>query len=363
MSAAVRSMLAAGAAVVTATALTVAAPEPAAPAPKAATSHVAAAPLRLTAAVQPLAVTDLPDLLTGWVQNLVPSAGAGVPTPQVQPLALGTSIGTFIENAYMTIEPWVEWGFELAAYVVGRIPWVGLLAPQIMIFYNTGEQIVQSIVFNFADWIDGQVGFLQGLRNIAVDTINAGIYFINQEIATYFPPLPPIPPIGGFAAAVPDEGVDGGDELVDDSDPPLRMTSFATEADEGVDGGDELVDDSDPPLRMTSFATEDAPEAEPEEPAQEPTDEVQPEEKTFTEVEQEEIQEEIEDTDPGSSTDSNGTVSAQGEVRGPVVAPGATPGDEPEDEPSAQGETETVTAETPETSDADESESSDTDAE
>ncbi|KXW59515.1 hypothetical protein MPHL43072_12870 [Mycolicibacterium phlei DSM 43072] len=331
-----RSMLAAGAAVVTATALTVAAPEPAAPAPKAATSHVAAAPLRLTAAVQPLAVTDLPDLLTGWVQNLVPSAGAGVPTPQVQPLALGTSIGTFIENAYMTIEPWVEWGFELAAYVVGWIPWVGLLAPQIMIFYNTGEQIVQSIVFNFADWIDGQVGFLQGLRNIAVDTINAGIYFINQEIATYFPPLPPIPPIGGFAAAVPDEGVDGGDELVDDSDPPLRMTSFATE---------------------------DAPEAEPEEPAQEPTDEVQPEEKTFTEVEQEEIQEEIEDTDPGSSTDSNGTVSAQGEVRGPVVAPGATPGDEPEDEPSAQGETETVTAETPETSDADESESSDTDAE
>ncbi|WP_131588711.1 hypothetical protein [Mycolicibacterium phlei] len=336
MSAAVRSMLAAGAAVVTATALTVAAPEPAAPAPKAATSHVAAAPLRLTAAVQPLAVTDLPDLLTGWVQNLVPSAGAGVPTPQVQPLALGTSIGTFIENAYMTIEPWVEWGFELAAYVVGWIPWVGLLAPQIMIFYNTGEQIVQSIVFNFADWIDGQVGFLQGLRNIAVDTINAGIYFINQEIATYFPPLPPIPPIGGFAAAVPDEGVDGGDELVDDSDPPLRMTSFATE---------------------------DAPEAEPEEPAQEPTDEVQPEEKTFTEVEQEEIQEEIEDTDPGSSTDSNGTVSAQGEVRGPVVAPGATPGDEPEDEPSAQGETPTVTPETPETPDADESESSDTDAE
>jgi hypothetical protein len=336
VSAAVRSMLAAGAAVVTATALTVAAPEPAAPAPKAATSHVAAAPLRLTAAVQPLAVTDLPDLLTGWVQNLVPSAGAGVPTPQVQPLALGTSIGTFIENAYMTIEPWVEWGFELAAYVVGWIPWVGLLAPQIMIFYNTGEQIVQSIVFNFADWIDGQVGFLQGLRNIAVDTINAGIYFINQEIATYFPPLPPIPPIGGFAAAVPDEGVDGGDELVDDSDPPLRMTSFATE---------------------------DAPEAEPEEPAQEPTDEVQPEEKTFTEVEQEEIQEEIEDTDPGSSTDSNGTVSAQGEVRGPVVAPGATPGDEPEDEPSAQGETPTVTPETPETPDADESESSDTDAE
>ena len=336
MSAAVRSMLAAGAAVVTATALTVAAPEPAAPAPKAATSHVAAAPLRLTAAVQPLAVTDLPDLLTGWVQNLVPSAGAGVPTPQVQPLALGTSIGTFIENAYMTIEPWVEWGFELAAYVVGWIPWVGLLAPQIMIFYNTGEQIVQSIVFNFADWIDGQVGFLQGLRNIAVDTINAGIYFINQEIATYFPPLPPIPPIGGFAAAVPDEGVDGGDELVDDSDPTLRMTSFATE---------------------------DAPEAEPEEPAQEPTDEVQPEEKTFTEVEQEEIQEEIEDTDPGSSTDSNGTVSAQGEVRGPVIAPGATPGDEPEDEPSAQGETPTVTPETPETPDADESESSDTDAE
>ena len=73
-------------------------------------------------------------------------------------------------------------GFELAQYVVGWIPYVGWLAPQIDIFYHFGERIVHSIVFNIAGWLDGNFSFAQGLVNVGVDTINSFIYFANDQI-------------------------------------------------------------------------------------------------------------------------------------------------------------------------------------
>src|SRR5690349_13474484 len=149
----------------------------------------------LTAAVQPQATaTALPDLLVDFVNDIVipPSSRAAFPTPQFPPTVVGNSIGTAIENTYNAIEPWVQWGFEVAAYAVGWIPWVGWLSPQIMYFYHLGERIVRSITFNIADWIDGQVTFLQGVRNVIVDSINSFIYFVNDEIAFWLPPLPPI---------------------------------------------------------------------------------------------------------------------------------------------------------------------------
>ncbi|MGV0849591.1 hypothetical protein [Mycolicibacterium phlei] len=326
-----RSVLAAGAAVVTATALAVAAPDPGAPAPKsapsnAAVTHVAAPPLRLAAAVESLAVTDLPNLLGDWVQNFLPSTGAAFPQPQLEPLVLGNSIGGFIENAYLTIEPWVEWGFELATYVVGWIPVVGWFAPQIMIFYDTGEQVVQSIVFNFADWIDGQVGFLQGLQNIAVDTINAGIYFINQEIAYWLPPLPPIPPLGGFAAmSVTDELVEPEDTESGnntETDPEDRAAAFSAPQDEAA----------------SEAVSETVVETEPEE-IEPATDEEEAGEPVVDDAEPETT----------SSTGSNGTVSAQGEVRGPVVAtPGGAPANAEPGEAPDTGTDVTVTPSAPE---------------
>ena len=42
------------------------------------------------------------------------------------------------------VEPYVQYAFELAAYVVGWVPWVGFLAPQITFFYNLFEPMVQS---------------------------------------------------------------------------------------------------------------------------------------------------------------------------------------------------------------------------
>lgn len=163
--------------------------------------RVVQSPVQLAAAVQPTAsaasATALPNLLTDWFRDLVPSASAPFPTPQFPPVVVGNSLSSGIKNIYNVIEPWVQWGFEVATYAVGWIPWVGYLAPQIMIFYNLGERIVRSITFNIADWIGGSVSFVQGLRNVAVDTINSFIYFANDQLAFWLPPLPPFPPIGG----------------------------------------------------------------------------------------------------------------------------------------------------------------------
>ena len=90
-------------------------------------------------------------------------------------------------------------GFDVAAYAVGWIPYVGWLAPQITIFYNFGERIARSITFNIADWLDGNISFGQGLVNVGVDTINSFIFLANDQLAFWLPPLPPIPPIGPFA--------------------------------------------------------------------------------------------------------------------------------------------------------------------
>jgi hypothetical protein len=68
-----------------------------------------------------------------------------------------------------------RYGFDLAAYAVGWVPYVGWLAPQITIFYNFGERIARSITYNTAYWLDGNISFGQGLANVGVDTVNAVI--------------------------------------------------------------------------------------------------------------------------------------------------------------------------------------------
>jgi hypothetical protein len=177
-------------------------PVPVAASPQAV--HIASPSVKLTAQVQPsVATTALPNLLVGWLQRIIvpPSAGQPFPTPQFPPVVGGTSTGSTIKNVYNAVEPWVRYGFDLAAYAVGWVPYVGWLAPQITIFYNFGERIARSITFNIADVIDGHISFGQGLVNVGIDTINSFIFLANDQLAFWLPPLPPIPPIGPFAAA------------------------------------------------------------------------------------------------------------------------------------------------------------------
>jgi hypothetical protein len=206
----VRSCLTAGVATITAAAVVfgpaVQPPTPVAPPP---VVHVASPPVVLTAAVQPLAAASVPNLLAGWLERIIvpPSAGQPFPTPTFPPVVSGNGIDSTIKNVYNAIEPWVRYGFELATYAVGWIPYVGWLSGQIMIFYNFGERIARSITFNIADWLGGNVSFGQGLINVGVDTINSFIQLGIDEWNYFLPPLPPLPPFPLTAAATAKEDV------------------------------------------------------------------------------------------------------------------------------------------------------------
>ncbi len=112
------------------------------------------------------------------------------------PAAFG-SIANAIENAYLVVEPYVQYGFQLLSYAVGFVPFVGILAPQINFLYNLIEPIVQSALFNTLDWVSGAISFGQGLSNFFGATASSINFFIQTEInwfLSFLPPLPPLPP-------------------------------------------------------------------------------------------------------------------------------------------------------------------------
>lgn len=104
------------------------------------------------------------------------------------------SAGDTIISAYNAIEPWVQWGFEVAAWAVSYLPWpLGWLGQQINIAYNTGEPIVQALVYSFAYLIDGQFDLIGPTLINGVNTAVNNL--VTGEIAwvlSFFPPLPPI---------------------------------------------------------------------------------------------------------------------------------------------------------------------------
>jgi hypothetical protein len=122
---------------------------------------------------------------------------SGLTSALATPAAFGAgSIGDAIENAYLAIEPWVQYGFNLAAYAVGYLPLIGILAPQINFFYYLFEPIVQSALFNTLDWLGGTITFSQGLSNFWAATTASINSFIQTEInwvLGFLPPLPPFP--------------------------------------------------------------------------------------------------------------------------------------------------------------------------
>jgi hypothetical protein len=201
-----RSCLIAGVATITPAAVALAPsvkePTPAAAHPQAV--QIASPPIKLAAQVQPtVTATNLPGLLIQWLQRItVPrSAGQPFPTPQFPPVVAPTSIGSSIIWVYNAVEPWVRYGFDLAAYAVGWIPYVGWLAPQITIFYNFGERIARSITYNVAHWLDGNISFSQGLVNVGIDTVNSFIALANDQLAFWLPPLPGTAKVSAAAVA------------------------------------------------------------------------------------------------------------------------------------------------------------------
>ena len=246
-----------------------------------------------------VAAVDLPSLLVDWLERIIvpPSLGAAFPEPNFPPVIVGNSIDSVIKNVYNAIEPWVEWGFDVAAYAVGWIPYVGWLAPQISIFYDFGERIVRSITFNVADWLGGNISFWDGLVNVGIDTINSFIYLANDQLAFWLPPLPPIPPIGPRVADV--------------AEPELTRIMSLTEG--TVDGG-ELVDEDlgEPTEPVGSDVIDELAGGANDEVIIDDPKETTPELTVNELIDENELQEAGNPT----VTNSLGTVQAQGEIRG-----------------------------------------------
>lgn len=155
--------------------------------------------VRLSAMVQQMldSVDDGLASVAGWASDLVSGSPAGLAATTLD--AAGNflvPVADFIQGAYTALEPWVEYGFQFASWAAGWVPFVGLLAPQINIFYNLGESVVQSLVFNTTDWISGQIGFLDGLSSLGTATSTALGIFVNQQVDWIQNLLPPFPPIG-----------------------------------------------------------------------------------------------------------------------------------------------------------------------
>ena len=168
---------------------------PSRPAERAVQLAAATQPTRVQASAQQSDV--LGELLRLDLSGFVPpSAGDPFPTPQLPGPSAAPTAFEFedaIINTYHAIEPWVRYGFEVATYAVGWVPWVGWLSPQIMIFYNFGERIVESLVVNSANWLWGPLPFGEGVGNIARDSWDALVQLGIDEWNFWLPPLPPLP--------------------------------------------------------------------------------------------------------------------------------------------------------------------------
>ena len=282
-----------GASVAAATAIAFAvvpsAPEPAPPSDTVRIS----APVQLAAAVEPLPVAELPTLLGDWLPRAIVSPNAAAPLPPVPgPIVGATSLGNAVLNAWNWALPWIDYGVELADYVLGFLPFGYLIGDQIgIVYFSLVRPVSNSFVvdlvapvlndpLNPAAYVDGLVT----LGSVTVASlINLGISEFNYFFGWLIPPLPPLPlrPFGAEAAEV------TGPEVAE----------IEADADEGgtTEAPEKSADSSLPP-------TDDLPKE-----MQTPGDEIVDAEKG------------ADDADPTAekqpTTDTTGTVSAQGEVR------------------------------------------------
>jgi hypothetical protein len=180
-----RSMLTAGVAAVTASAVVFAPPvtKESSPLP-----GVQRAAVTLSAMVQPLVQNP------GAVANDATAAASPMMPAATSTAATASFTGNAIMNFYFAVEPWVEYGFELAAYAFQwiPIPYVGYIGGAIMLAYDTGEPIVQSLFQSAQYLVDGNWGAIPS--TLVNGFIDAGIALVGGII-----PLPPLPPFPGAA--------------------------------------------------------------------------------------------------------------------------------------------------------------------
>jgi hypothetical protein len=208
MSGSARSHFAAG---VTAVAVAATAISPTTPPALQATRPGAiSAEVGLTAAVKPLVPTPLraDQLKTAYdaIVALDPQAATQVANPAAA-VAPQNAVSNFIVAAYQAIQPWVDYGVDLAQYVLQFIPFGGLIGAQVnIVYYQLIRPISDSVVYdlivpvvndplNPASYVNGLIA-VGGTSVKAL--INTGIAEANYFLGWLIPPIPPLP----FAATV-----------------------------------------------------------------------------------------------------------------------------------------------------------------
>jgi hypothetical protein len=148
--------------------------------------------IQLAAVVEPHL---LQILLTDPARLLGPAVPIGTVSPPPAPaeLTLFPNLADTIDNVYLAVEPWVQYGFQVAADLLGWVPWVGWLSGQIMVFYTFGEGMVASGAFNITDWMRGDGGVIENVVDFGIDVGLAFLYLGIDEWNYFLPPLPPLP--------------------------------------------------------------------------------------------------------------------------------------------------------------------------
>ena len=316
MSKHVRPLLTAGVAAMTAFAVAVvpSAPEPSQPqSTTPAVRVVSQATLQLAAAVDPLALTAQPPLLDILLSDPLrlfgPAAPLGTlpPPPAPAQFAIAPNLANTIDSIYIAVEPWVQYGFEVATAVVRWIPWVGWFAGQIMVFNNFFESMVASGVFNFTDWLRGDGGAIENLVDFGIDVGLAFVWLGLDEVAQFIP----LPPFCCYPPRPPVQGPFSAFEALSaptDTD-MLTMAASIEDQGQGEQPGAEFLTEETVTEETVTVTEETVVE---EEDATE--QETVTEEKTVSTLEEPGLRNATEQND--ATTDLSGTISAQGEIRG-----------------------------------------------
>lgn len=256
MSTSVRTYLVAGAAAATATAIALT-PVQAAPADIAVPAHPTSAEPQLTQAMIDLLAAA--SRMTAAVNPKLPSESGAAPALGVAPAAATTgevgvqnAASDWLTAGYQFIQYWVDYGVDLAQWVLGWVPFGYLIGDQVGLFYdylirpiadNIFYEAVVPIVndpLNFGVWwnsIGNAIGSSIG------DAINFGIAEFNYFFGWIIPPLPPLPGLATtqtLAAAAPGALFPGLRELV--GDVVLPPADFVTGAAVStIDGAYDLV--------------------------------------------------------------------------------------------------------------------------
>jgi hypothetical protein len=223
-----------------------------------------------------------------------PSAAAAEPAPL-------NAASDLIISAWNAVWPWINYGVDLADYVLGFIPFGYLIGDQIQIFWDTlifpvTNSLVVDLVapvvnapLNINSYVNGVIALAD---TTVTSLINLGISEFNYFLGWLIPPIPPLPlttPVEEpVAAELATEPVD--DEVVLMVDDEAATTNVSDEV--------HATDDAALPAVETTSAD--------------------------TEITEETV---VEEDDP--TTTESETVDAQGEVRdADVEAPPETDTDE-----------------------------------